>query len=454
MGWPFGRSDRLRNLYNRHNDAPCMNNYTNIKREIIQKIEDLDKTTHGNFYQQWADLNKYIIEKDKELSECYKKGYVNSKLNDDDTIKNFKSRCNRDRTCNNRATAATKPTITKVPAQRTCKGCNNESPPTVDIKSKSKFSSGAANPQSSERDVSQEQGQNPADGQKPRQESVVSQSQPITMPSESSVGTHDKASQKIVNHQPATSGVAEAQEQQLNASAHSGISKLGSPPSDHSSQRISEEISDLTFTTTGKNLVEKGIQTNEHSRNLLDTKHSASQDSVSKIVAGGTGDDKDSIRETSHNVSPIVSTPGSVQHVDENLLPTANDSGSHSSLSSDPKNTVSEEISSAAHASTTSSDAGAKGITDVDISTSVGAPDGEGKIVKDCHDYPHGSEGSCIGTTYGTSQKAEITSDNNNDILGTLSHVFEVIQENKDNMIKASAPMGIALLLGLLFKVN
>ncbi|KMZ95765.1 hypothetical protein PVMG_06151 [Plasmodium vivax Mauritania I] len=440
MGWLFGRSDRLRNLYNRYNDAPCMNNYTNIKREIIQKIEDLDKTTHGNFYQQWDQLNKYIIEKDKELSECYKKGYVNSKLNDDDTIKNFKSRCNRDRTCNNRATAATKPTITKVPAQRTCKGskgCKNESPPTVDIKSKSKFSSGAANPQSSERDVSQEQGQNPADGQKPRQESVVSQSQPITMPSESSVGTHDKASQKIVNHQPATSGVAEAQEQQLNASAHSGI-----------------KISDLTFTTTGKNLVEKGIQTNEHSRNLLDTKHSASQDSVSKIVAGGTGDDKDSIRETSHNVSPIVSTPGSVQHVDENLLPTANDSGSHSSLSSDPKNTVSEEISSAAHASTTSSDAGAKGITDVDISTSVGAPDGEGKIVKDCHDYPHGSEGSCIGTTYGTSQKAEITSDNNNDILGTLSHVFEVIQENKDNMIKASAPMGIVLLLGLLFKVN
>ncbi|KMZ96118.1 hypothetical protein PVNG_05886 [Plasmodium vivax North Korean] len=42
---------------------------------------------------------------------------------------------------------------------------------------------------------------------------------------------------------------------------------------------------------------------------------------------------------------------------------------------------------------------------------------------------------------------------NDND-LGTLSYIYNVIINNKDNMIKTSIPMGFLLLLTLLFKVN
>ncbi|KMZ95195.1 hypothetical protein PVMG_05113 [Plasmodium vivax Mauritania I] len=450
MDWLFKRPNVLSNLYKKYNDGPCMNNYANIKSDILQRIDNFEKTPHARFYQEWDQLNKYIIEKDKELSECYKKGYVNSKLNDDDTIKNFKSRCNRDRTCNNRATAATKPTITKVPAQRTCKGskgCKNESPPTVDIKSKSKLSSGAANPQSSERNVSQEQGQNQADGQKPRQERVVLQPQTSIMPSGISVGTHDEAFQKIVNHHSTTSGMVETQKQQLNVSVPSVISELGSPPSDHSSHCVSRKTSDLTCTPLRKNLDAKDIQNNQHNGNPLDTNQPGSQDSVSEIVAQGTGDNQDIIRETAPNLSPTESTPHSVQRGDEDSLPTTTDRGSTSTVASDRENTGTEEDSSAYLDSSPSSDAGTKGVTDVDTSKYVGAPDGESKSVKDYHDHPPGSEHSCTEPHCRAEQVGELT-DDQSDIFGK---VINAIQRNPQ-IIKTSMPIGIALLLGLLFK--
>ncbi|KMZ77303.1 hypothetical protein PVIIG_05662 [Plasmodium vivax India VII] len=96
-----------------------------------------------------------------------------------------------------------------------------------------------------------------------------------------------------------------------------------------------------------------------------------------------------------------------------------------------------------------SSDEGTNGITGVDISTEYRAPDGASNSVKDSHDHPHGKEVSFIGTTYSTTPNTEITA-NNNDIL---SKVINAIQDNPQ-IIKTSAPIGIALLLGLLFKVN
>ncbi|KMZ88818.1 hypothetical protein PVBG_05614 [Plasmodium vivax Brazil I] len=44
--------------------------------------------------------------------------------------------------------------------------------------------------------------------------------------------------------------------------------------------------------------------------------------------------------------------------------------------------------------------------------------------------------------------------DNNTNALGIFSNIFGVIQANKDNVINTSIPVGIVLLLGLLFKVN
>ncbi|GAB69415.1 CYIR protein, partial [Plasmodium cynomolgi strain B] len=333
-----------------------------------------------------------------------------------------------------------------------CKSTKNETPVRVDIKSQLGLISGATDSKSLKTKNPQEEGQNQADVQKSKPENVISQPRISIMPSGSSVETHDKASQEMFDHHSTTSGVLETQKQQLNALVNSGISELGSSPSDPFSECLCGKDSILTCTSTGKNLGTKDIQTNQHSGNPLDTNHPGFQDSVSKIHAEVTSGDKYIIKGTAHNLSPNQSTPGSVQRANEDPLPTATDRGSTDSVASHPENTGSEEFSSASLASAPSSDACTNGVTYVNISSDYKTADGESKSVKDYHGDPLGSEDSCIATTCNATQNTEITSNNNNDILGTLSYTFNAMQQNKDNMIKASIPIGVILFLTILLK--
>ncbi|SCA82091.1 VIR protein [Plasmodium vivax] len=436
---------RIYSNYFRSQKGSCLNKYHTVKKNIEKQINDFYKISGRNVYKEWDQLYKYIIDTDKDLKVCYDNKYVNVKLIEDDTIKKFTEKCKRNRTCYNVAPPAKKSPIIKPTTQGTCnngKECKNETSVTGGVKSQSELSSGAANTQSSERNVSQEQGQKQADVQKSRQEIVVPQPQTITMHSGSSNGTHDKASQKIVIHHSTTPGMVETQEQQLKDSSPSGIRELESYAGNPSSECVPGKESDLTCISTGEFLDTKGIQTNQRSDNPLDTKHSGSQDSVGKNVAGQTGVDKDIIRETPLNLSPTESTSDSVQRAGEDPLLTATDSGSIGSLASDPKNTR-----SAALAGAPSSDADTNGITDVDISTNYRAPGGEINSVKVFHNNPLGNERSCIEQHCSTEKGNELT-DNQSGFFGKI---FEVIP-NKEHVIKASAPMGIVLLLGLLFK--
>ncbi|KMZ89589.1 hypothetical protein PVBG_03310 [Plasmodium vivax Brazil I] len=453
MVWPFGRSNRPRNPYNKYNDGPCINKYATIKNEVEQQIDDFEKTNHVHFYQEWDKLNKYIIKKDNELKECYKKGHVRTQLNDEEEIKKFRKKCNRDGTCNNGTSPAKKPPITKPPVQVTCKeskGCKNKTPESVDVKSK--LVSGAANPHSSERNDSQEQGRNSAVEQKSRKISVIPQFQSGTTPSVGSVSTHGNASKEIVGQDSTTPGVLNTQKQQLNDSSPSGISELDRSSSDPFSECVSGRTSDLTCTLTEKILDTKGFQTSRNSGNPIVTNQSESQDSVSKIVEEETDSDKDITTKTAHNLSPNENTPDSLQRANEHSLTASTDGESPRAVVLDPEIADSEEDSSTSLDSSPSNDAGTNDITVVDIPTNYIAVDGEIKSVNVPHDDTHGSEDSCKGTNCNTTQNTEVTSDNNNDILGKLSYVFNVIQDNKNNMIKASIPMGIILLLTLLLK--
>ncbi|EDL42652.1 variable surface protein Vir18, truncated, putative, partial [Plasmodium vivax] len=386
---------------------------------------------------------------DKDLQECYDNGYVNVKLIDHDTIKNFTNKCNRNRTCNNRATAAKKPPINKPTTQRTCnKGgeCKNETPSSVDVKSKANLSSGTANPQSSGRKVSQEQGQNPADEQKSRQGSVIPQSLSGSTPSDGSDRTNGKTSQEFDDHHSTTSALAETKAKPLNAPSPSGIRGLDNSPCDPSSECVPGKYSYLTCTSREQILDTRGIQTNPSCGKTLDINNPETEDSAGKVIAGQTSSVQYVSQGISDGLHPTNRNYGSVQRADDNSHPKATDEGRTGTVVSDRENTGSE-LSSASLVSVPSSDEGTNGITGVDISTEYRAPDGASNSVKDSHDHPHGKEVSFIGTTYSTTPNTEITA-NNNDIL---SKVINAIQDNPQ-IIKTSAPIGIALLLGLLFK--
>ncbi|SCA59587.1 VIR protein [Plasmodium vivax] len=460
MSWLFGRSNIRSNPYSKYDSAPCMNKYDKIKNDIEQQIDAFDKIRGNNIRTEWDRINKYITNADKDLKECYKKQYVKVKLKDEEKIKNFKNICNRDRTCNNQATPATKPPITKAPTQRTCnkgKECKNEASVTDSVKSQSKLSSGAANTQSSERNVSQEQGQNKAVGQKSMQESVVSQSQTSIMPSESSVGTHDKASQKIVNRQSAISGVVETQERQYNASAPFGTSEPGSTPSDPSSQCIPGETSGLTCTSRGKNLGTIGIQTNPNCGKTLGTNKPEIQDSAGKFVAGQTRDAQD-VSKGIFDVLPLTNRNSiSGRHSDEDSLQTSTSGVGNDAEASGSVNSDSSEVSNAALGDVLSRDVDTNSITSVDThpydrtfgseSNSVPSVRGVTNGIEIKNGQELGSEHLCEGTSCSAEQVGEL-SDGSLDIYGKVMNAIK----NNPQIIKTSAPIGIALLLGLLFK--
>ncbi|KMZ88727.1 hypothetical protein PVBG_05673 [Plasmodium vivax Brazil I] len=444
-----GLYGRIYSNYFRSQDGSCLNKYYKFKNDIEQRIDAFNKISNRIVQTEWDKLNSYIIQKDKELKECYRNGHVKVKLTDVNEINNFRNRCNRNRTCKNRATPATPLPIIKHTAQRTCnKGekCKKETAVTDDVKLQSRLVPGDTDSKSSERKDPHEQGQMQVDVQKSRQEIVVPQPQTITMPSGSSDGTHDKASQEIVNNHSITSVVVGTQERPLNASSPSGISELDSSPGNPSSKCVSGKDPVLTCISTGEFIDTKDIQNNQYSGNPLNTNLPGSQDSVSEIVAEGTGDNKDIIRLTGHNLFPNESALGSVQRSGDDPLITGTDGRRTSTVVSDRENSVSE-LSSASLASAPSIDAGNNGVTDFVISNDYKAHADESKSVKVYHDHPPDSERSCIEPHCSAEKVGKLTDD-------TLDIYGKVISAIKDNpqIIKTSMPIGIAMLLGLLLK--
>ncbi|CAI7719870.1 PIR protein [Plasmodium vivax] len=472
------------NFFNRQ-DAGCLNKYYTVKSDIERQIDTFNKIKGKKVHTEWDRLNALIINTDKELKDCYERGYVKVKLNDEEKIKKFKNRCNRDSTCNNRAAPVTKPTITKALAQKTCdKGeeCKNETPATVDIKSKSKLPSGAANPQSSERKVSQEQGQNQADVQKSRQESVIPQSLSGSTPSGDSVRTNDKTSQEIVDQHSTTSVVVKTQALPLNASSPSRISELGSPPSQPYSQCISGETSDLACTSTRKHLDINVIQTNQDSGNPLDTSNPEIQDSPGKVDVAQTRGFQDVSKGRSEGLAPTNRISGSGQHIHEDSLHTTTSGTGIDTVAPGNLNTDSSEVNNAAPRDIPSGHVGTNSMTSVDGPSYNRTSDSEdnraqsfrseGNVVEfskgsssDSQDAPViGSrvqvpdhitscrEGATFaGNDNGMSCNAEPVGELNEVKLDMLGKVINAIQNNPQ-IIKTSMPIGIVLLLGLLFK--
>ncbi|SCA60451.1 hypothetical protein, conserved [Plasmodium vivax] len=487
MAWSFGRPNIYSNVYYKYNSGPCMNDYANIKSDIIQQIAKFEKSTRANFYQRWAELNKYIIQKDNELNDCYKNKYVNVKLIDVEEIKKFTKKCNEKGKCNNGTSPTKKPKITKAPAKITCKKgeeCKKETSITNVVKSQLKLSSGAANPQGSERKNSHEQGINQADVQKSRQESVIPQSLSGSTPSGDSVRTNDKTSQEIVDQHSTTSVVVKTQALPLNASSPSRISELGSPPSQPYSQCISGETSDLACTSTRKNLDINVIQTNQDSGNPLDTSNPEIQDSPGKVDVAQTRGFQDVSKGRSEGLAPTNRISGSGQHIHEDSLHTTTSGTGIDTVAPGNLNTDSSEVNNAAPRDIPSGHVGTNSMTSVDGPSYNRTSDSEdnsaqsfrseGNVVEfskgsssDSQDAPViGSrvqvpdhitscrEGATFaGNDNGMSCNAEPVGELNEVKLDMLGKVINAIQNNPQ-IIKTSMPIGIVLLLGLLFKVN
>ncbi|SCA60808.1 VIR protein [Plasmodium vivax] len=234
MGWPFGSSNRLRNHYNRYSSGPCMNDYANIKSDIIRKVEDFEKKTHVHFYQDWDQLNKYIIQKDNELSECYKNKYVNVKLIDVEEIKNFKKKCNPNGKCNNKpppvkSSAALNPATRGLCNEGT--DCKNQEGQKIAAKSKLQqgFTAENSNTTLSGGQNPKDQRQNPAEVKESRKVDEIPQERPGVTDSVNSAVGKDQSPEQSFNSKTVTTSHVDAQSSSV--SSFSQENTLSTPQS-------------------------------------------------------------------------------------------------------------------------------------------------------------------------------------------------------------------------------
>ncbi|EDL42711.1 variable surface protein Vir18, putative [Plasmodium vivax] len=398
-------------IYRRFYSNDCTQKYNKYKNEIEQKISVFKKRKSTNF-KEWDTINKFIIDKNNEIKDCVSKKYVSIDYYGDPDIKNFSEICTSDGKCNNGNTQVKKSPATKTGKRETCKrgtNCGNQIP-----------SAGAETITLQRR---------------PPAKNTIRVSSP--MPDPKNQVAEVEVPGKSVNLGSSSSEENQAKTQHLIVSKPSQENVLGTAPRDHPVETItngesgrgnSSEVSDSDKNT----LTTKLLDNQSLSDNPLNQ-----QNTVGKL---NLCRDCTLQANAQHNVDTAI--------VVEDVPPQGN--------------TVERDPTDAAANGLVLVDVGPleqhKDVTTTGIKHLSGGCDNIGVPYahnEDSPDRTHCNEGTSdqephSKTISSKGENIESFNDNSN-IIDTLKEFFEVIS-NKDHIIKASAPMGIVMLLGLLFK--
>ncbi|CAG9479561.1 unnamed protein product [Plasmodium vivax] len=433
----------------------CFNKYSTIKSEIEAKIDKFNKVQHKNFYQEWDKLNKTIIQKNNEIKDCIAKRHISNDLYVVDTINNFSIRCpNRNApTCRNSSPFQDKksPALKRFGTAGSCtkgKDCNKETSAKREEKSilQSGVPAGDSKRLSLPRQDPKDQRPQHSTAIVPIDTNAISQAQPSTIYTPPLVAKV-QASEDNVHRVSITSEQDETQKEQLAVSESSKVNVEENPPRDAFVQTLinneSETDHSSGVTDSGKNTLQGKLPGNEtFDGNFLGQKHISDQflprndlavssnirDTTFMTAGVSLGEkpsDKDHVG-ASPKVADLVSVTSSEQPGEETVTETVSgDVSTINSAGSEIKNYNDEKSSNA----------------DTDTQDSLN----KRLCSEGSSDKMLSSDAPC---------NAEIdrglVADN-----GNKSDIFDKFLEaisDKDHIIQASAPMGIVMLLGLLFK--
>ncbi|KMZ84219.1 hypothetical protein PVBG_06299 [Plasmodium vivax Brazil I] len=487
----FGTRSGFFNIMQGYQKIECIKKYTNYKDEIERKIGELLPKSDSDFCRKCSIIKKDITKKNDELNECYTNNSISQPLIENHDIKDFIDDCTGYNQCiRNRSSRRSKHDALKRESEKKCLGnqrCEQKTTAIVSQKAKppSRLSSESSSSRTPQRQKPQIQTGNHADeGESGKQNALLQPQQVVKSPT-SSIEPKSEVSESVTNH-PSSAPAQVETLPKLSSSAPSKGDKLDPRPSDQKSQQSSTGDAD-----PGNTLHVKGSHESPVQHNLSDGQDSSGNTQVDvassgTLIVNGAHDDQLDTKETSvsspltktapvsgegSNGDPIISAIAGGDT--ENLAP----SGVHAvsvGINGSPSGdlTTSGQISSNVPSPGKSMDVRASASNDSShVSTGIEAAAGmEGNygvsLSEDYHNkvgttgdvveetrcsegvsLPHDSATTCTAT-----KNTEITAYNN--ILATLSNIFGVIKDNKDNVINASIPVGIVLLLGLLFKVN
>ncbi|CAI7721640.1 PIR protein [Plasmodium vivax] len=468
-------------MYQQFNDNKCINDFANFKDGIEQKISAIGKNTPNDFCKECVKLRKSIIEKDREFKECYARRSKKLNLIEDNVdIKRFIGECITFRQCYSNRSARNKQVPSKSANAGRCEKdgrCNNGNAQTGGMGSKEQQRLATETPKtgSSPRQKSQSTKAEPAEGKDSKQQTIVSQTRTIANTLPNHVTTQHGGSESVNNHHLITSEQVETSISPSTVSSHKSTTEednraFSTIPVSRSDQKSNPGIP-LEQRNTNIDPIQKNSPDDPSDGNTTGGRDTSEQSVVRQVLAG-----QDVVTETRDSAVPAGKDFGQTDPSEANadgLEPASADTGvvaaTHVDIGNPNSDTVitdSDNSYNAVHGKvvdhdkTSSRDEGIKnsasessaeiGTTHGNISTG-GGDHTKGSNVNDAGIETHNNAKSCMETPCSNEQSTQLNA-HNSEKLGIFNHISKVLLENQGHMINASIPMGIVMLLTLLFK--
>ncbi|VVA00061.1 PIR protein [Plasmodium vivax] len=468
-------ASRASQLYQRYQGVGCTSDYHKTKTEIEQKIATLDETNPRHFCKHCRKMKEMIINKDAEFKKCPVDKSNKLKLIDvNDDIQRFIDECITFNECVLKRSARNKQVTLKSTNTDLCgknRRCNNGQAPKDGVVSKEqpRLATEASKSGGSLWQKSQSTRVEQAEGKDLKQKMLVSKTPMIANTLSNFVKTQHGESESVNNNQSITSAQVETSTQPLTASGQKITTEVDnhaiSPTPLSSSGHESDSGIPVPGSHTNKGPVPKNSPDDQSYRNTPGEQDTAENIALGKDLAREVvvtkapgsevpagegfvqtyhrGPNADGLQSSSSDTSNVAATRVHVESAHSDTVKTYGDTSDNvngeavdhehqGSKGSEVKDSVIERF---AHPGTIHDNISNGRRDDTKISDDNGAGD----------ELRRG-EGSCTVPPCITGKGNELSNDQSN----IFSKFVDAIS-NKDHIVQAS-PMGIVLLLSLLFK--
>ncbi|KMZ87784.1 hypothetical protein PVBG_05036 [Plasmodium vivax Brazil I] len=439
MAWFSQLTSKTAQMYKKFQGVGCTSDYHKTKTEIEQQIDALYNVPN-QFCNRCKNLKKNIIKKNTELQSCYNTSGLLSIVSTEN-INKFINSC-PDSNCRYPPITRNKPVVLKQPNKNPCSikgGCTEKVAPPKAQKDKPSPALVAENSKAKSLEGKASQAQD----QRHSVADVNTLSLPQIKASNSYLGNQHEVSESRVNHPSGKPESLDKQVQHPSVQTTSPSSELNIPSIAFSSQSTfngdsasssnSQEERLDNGTSEGNQVVDRNVGNNQLQEHSVDV-----QSSIPEVPV----DETDTVREHINGdlVNQVIFKEGTGNEGLNTMSP-------EGLVSSDGDVGAQDEIGTGSDSiivQTLNRDSGGDNHgtmrNEIDYHTKI-------SDFNDAGDEPRSSEHSYIRHTYSTEKGNELTNDKS-DIIGKI---FEAISNN-DHIIQASVPMGIVLLLSLLFK--
>ncbi|EDL42601.1 variable surface protein Vir18, truncated, putative, partial [Plasmodium vivax] len=367
-----------------------------------KEIDVFNQKKLNDFYKEWNKININITQKNNEIKDCVNKGHVSVDLINLDNVKNFRERCLNPKasTCRNSSPSQVRksPELKRSGAGDSCKpgkNCKEGIAQSKEERGKSQsraLEEGSKTIGTPRTDPKHERQSNPI-GQEPVNAKIISQPRPSAAHSDSHAVAEVKDHEQRDNGDYTLSNREEAQAKPLPILEPSKEKTFETHPRDQQLQTATPVESDTGDSSQVRGLDENTPQSETPRNQTLGANTTGQQSNLLIHMIFQSSAERVSVHHNHHHGDSI-------------------------SISTDDLRSVSSDL-----------------VTTIDHYT--------GSVTTN-------SESSPVEAPSSKREDSELVTSTGN-ILHNVHEFFDAIP-NKEHVIKASAPMGIVLLLGLLFK--